>query len=289
MFKISNQIEVSIIKYTLNKREGLMKKNAAYSMLVLSAIVALGISLLSCGSAKINAEHSPRLENATIGSYSRDTESSQYVEVDLIFDRDITVVDDKCESLRITIADERVQEDEYTLTQGNESNIARLTINVEAITKGVLRVEKEKEEAVISEIRSSDGEYAADDFSLEGMIPSGVTLSTVESEAGRVVKSVDSRWNIRSIAWVGLVENGKLVPVSETRSLEMLDGYAAVHGHEFLMEDEEDIAESITDVLRSNYGNEYSFSCDGNRVTAEKANSDAELDIDIYGYMKINE
>ena len=68
MFKISNQIEVSIIKYTLDKREGLMKKSTAYSMLILSAIVALGISLSSCSSAKVDAEHSPRLENATIGS-----------------------------------------------------------------------------------------------------------------------------------------------------------------------------------------------------------------------------
>lgn len=266
-----------------------MKKNIAYGALVFCVVAALGMSLASCNSVKADEEYSPRLENATIGSYSRDTESSQYVEVDLMFDRDITVVDDKCESLRITIADERVQEDEYMLMQGDKSNIARLTINVEAITKGVLRVEKEKEETVISEIRSSDGEYATNDFSLEGMIPSGVTLSTVESEAGRVVKSVNSRWNIRSIAWVGLIEDGELIPVSETRSLEMLDGYATVHGHEFLMEDEEDIAESITNVLRNNYGDEYSFACDGNCVTVEKANSDAELDIDIYKYMKISE
>lgn len=266
-----------------------MKKGIARSIWLCGVAALLTALLLSCGSPKVDAEHSPRLEAASIESYSQDTEDSQYVEVDLIFDRDITVTDDKCEDLRITIAGERVREDEWELKQGDKSNSAQLIINVEAVTEGVLKAEPEKAEDGVSEIRSRNGEYAAGDFTVEGIIPSGVTLSTVASEVGKVVKSVDSRWNIRSIAWVGLMEDGRLVPVSETRQLEVLDGYGAVHGHEFLMEDEEDIAESITDMLKRNYGEEYSFTCDGNCVTAEKKNPDAELDIEIYEYVKVVE
>lgn len=68
----------------------------------------------------------------------------------------------------------------------------------------------------------------------------------------------------------------------------MLDGYAAVHGHEFLVENEDDIAENITETLSNNYDSKYSFSCEKNRVTAEKKGSDAKLDIEIYTYKKIN-
>lgn len=263
----------------------MMKKYKAVTIFLLCA--ALVAALCSCG-AKVDKANSPRLESVRVDSYSDDTEDSQYVAVDLIFDREIAVMEDKCESLRITIADMRVQEDEYTLEKGDDDNTARLLISVNAITKGVLNIQKEKEDDVISEIRSSDEKYAAADFTVEGIIPSGVTLSTAESEPGRVVKSVDTYWNIRSIAWVGLTENGKLIPVSETRYLEMLDGYAAVHGHEFLMEDEEDVAASITEVLQNNYGSEYSFSCEGNSITAEKPGHDPELDIIIYTYMKVN-
>lgn len=246
------------------------------------------LAMTACGTAKVDEEHSPVLTDLQLQSGSRNTEDSQYVTVDLVFDRAISVVDDKCSSLRITIAEERVQDDEYSLSQGEGDCTAQLTISVKAVTKGVLKIEKEKDDAVISEIRSADGAYAAQDFTVKAMIPSGVELSTVESGVGRVVKNVDSFWNIRSIAWVGLMENGHLIRVSETRPLEMLDGYAAVHGHEFLRENQRDIAKRITEVLQNNYGDEYQFSCDGTQVTAEKRNSDAELDLEIYSYRKIN-
>lgn len=256
---------------------------------ILIVLCAVCLTFASCGTAKTDADYSPHLEDINVDSYSEGTEESQYVTADLIFDRRIAVTDEKCDSLRITIADQRIHEDEYTLEQGEKGNTARLKISVNAITKGVLKIQKEKEDEAISEIRSKDKEYAAWDFSAEAIIPSGVMLSTAASENGKVVKSVDSFWNIRSIAWVGLTEDGQLIPVSETRPLEMLDGYAAVHGHEFLMENEDDIAESITETLRNNYGSEYSFSCDKNFVTVEKKDSDTKLDIEIYTYKKIDD
>ena len=68
----------------------------------------------------------------------------------------------------------------------------------------------------------------------------------------------------------------------------MLDGYAAVHGHEFLVENDRDIAAGIVETLQSNYGDEYSISCSKNIITVEKRGSDEELDIDVYSYKKIN-
>ena len=257
-------------------------------LIILSILCTACLTFTSCGTAKTDAEYSPRLENINVDSYSEGTEESQYVTVDLIFDRQIAVTDDKCDSLRITIADRRIGDDEYTLEKGDENNTARFKISVRAITEGILRIQPVKEDKSVSEIRSDDKKYAVWNFSAEAMIPSGVTLSTAESGNGKVVKSVDSFWSIRSIAWIGLTENGELIPVSETRPLEMLDGYAAVHGHEFLVENEDDIAENITETLSNNYDSKYSFSCEKNRVTDEKKGSDAKLDIEIYTYKKIN-
>ena len=85
-----------------------------------------------------------------------------------------------------------------------------------------------------------------------------------------------------------LKEIDVIIDFSNPANLEMLDGYAAVHGHEFLVENEDDIAENITETLSNNYDSKYSFSCEKNRVTAEKKGSDAKLDIEIYTYKKIN-
>ena len=256
-------------------------------MMEVTAVISAAM-LASCGSVKTDDEYSPQLEDVTVGSYSEGSEDSQYVTADLIFDREIAVTDEKCSDLRITISDERVKDDGCEITAGDDENTARIKIPVDAVTKGILKIGPAEKEKGISCIRSANEKYAVQDFTLEALIPSGVSLSTVSSEPGKVVKSVDSVWNIRSIAWVGITENGEEVPVSETRALEMLDGYAAVHGHEFLAENDRDIAAGIVEALQNNYGAEYSVSCSKNIITVEKQGSDAELDIDIYSYRKIN-
>ncbi|MBO5460992.1 MAG: hypothetical protein J5983_04260 [Ruminococcus sp.] len=253
--------------------------------LIVVLVIVIGVLVRQ---VKVDEEHSPQLTDVEVTSYNEGSEESQFVQVDLIFDREIKLASETCKNLRITISGNRVQEGEYSLQAGENEQTAQLVISVDAITEGILKIEKLKAKGIISEIRSTDSKYAAQDFSVEAIIPSGVILSTVESEEGKVVKNVDSVWNIRSIAWIGLLENGELIPVSETRTLEMLDGRAAVHGHEFLMENEKDIAKAIVETLENNYGTEYQFSCDGTQVTVEKLGSDVQLDLEIYQYKIIN-
>lgn len=256
---------------------------AGVSVWILACLLCAG-----CG-PKTNSELSPSLVSASVSSYSEDTEDSQYVQVDLRFDKEISVASQSAESMRITIAGERVREDECTLSAGEDSQTAVLKISVDAITKGVLEIQRSEKADTISDIRDADGKYAVLDFTVQAIIPSGVTLSDVSSGDGRVVKNVDSAWNIRSIAWVGLTKDGELQPVSEKNANEVLDGYAAVHGHEFLMEDEERIAEKIAETLTRVYPDGYSFSADGTQVTARCTDgSGGALDIVIYQYLYVN-
>ncbi|MCU6761531.1 Uncharacterised protein [uncultured Roseburia sp.] len=265
-----------------------MKKNSWYRTVVAAVVfvlVCLGIS--GCGSAKTDSEKSPVLKSVAVSSYNDGSESKQFVNVDMTFDKEIALESDTAESLRITIAGQRMKT--CSLKQGEDKMSVSLVIPVEAITKGVLEIERSEKAKTISDIRDYTGSYAVQDFEVKGVIPSGVTLSEVSSEDGKVTKNVDSGWNIRSIAWVGLMKDGELQPVSENRSDEILDGRIAVHGHEFLIEDEKDIAQKIAETLSRVYPEGYRFSADGTKVTAECTDGSAgTLDIEIYEYMTLN-
>jgi hypothetical protein len=241
----------------------------------------MGLLLLLslCGCAAKVGDGSPNLESVGISSYNNGTEDSQFVQVDLEFDREISL--GTTDSLRITVSGNRVQE--YSLEMTENAQTARLTFPVEAVTEGVLYIGKNGD--TITDLCSADGTYAAADFEVQAIIPSGVTLSTVSSTGGQVTKSVDTAWSIRSIAWVGLYEDGELVP---TTGEEQLDGFAAVHGHEFLIEDQADIAEKILETLTQSYGEDYIFSQNGTEITIQKPDSDAVLDLCIYQYTEIN-
>lgn len=205
-----------------------------YALRILPLLAAL-LLLSGCGKKRVSETKSLQLMDGDIQSYNEGSEDKQFVRVNLTFDKEISVTDEK-ESLRVTIAGERVKDGEYTLEMGENEKTASLLIPVQAVTSGQLKIQRSEKAKSLSAILDAQGKYAAKDFVLEGIIPSGVSLSTAEFGNGKVVKQVDAAWNIRSIAWVALLQDKTLVPVSETRKGEMLDGYAAVHGHEFLME-----------------------------------------------------
>lgn len=263
-------------------------KQKKRGLFFLAAVALMIMCCTCCGKTAVDEEQSPELTAAEIVSYNEGTEKNQYVKVCMTFDKAVAVCPDKKDTLRITIAGNRVNTDNYSLAQGSQDNTAELIISVEAVTDGILKICKSEKADTITGIQDASETYATKEFELEGTIPSGVSLSVVQSGDGFVTEQVDSGWNIRSIAWVGLSENGKLIPASETRAGEMLNGYAAVHGHEFLMEDEEDIAEKIVETLSRNYEEGYIFSCEENQITVKSTEGKGTPDIEIYEYLKIN-
>lgn len=266
-----------------------MKKRSLISLVSLLLVCMCCIYLTGCGSAKTDETYSPNITGMELSSYNEGSESEQFVEATLTFDKGVSVSEKRYDSLRITIGGERVDEDEYTLEQGDESNQVSIVVSVDYVTSGVMFIEKSEKADTISDIRDATGEYAVNEFTAEGIIPSGVTLSDVSSDGSSVTKQVDSVWNIRSIAWVCLTKDGQPVPINEPDANEELDGRVAVHGHEFLIEDEGVIAEKIAEELQSVYSSDYKFSADANRIKMQASGSeDAEYDIEIYSYIKIN-
>lgn len=246
-----------------------------------------------CGGAAPDAEQSPRLADFTVTSYNEGSEDSQYVAVHLQFDRPVTVRDSSPGSFRITIAGNRVKSADCRLAQSiDDARNITLTLKTTAITNGKLMIAPAEEGAGYREITSPDGRYLVQPFTRECLIPSGVTLETVSSIPGdgvkpaSVVKQVAGTWNIRSITWVRLLENGEVVPSGLPDSPEILDGAVAVHGDEFLTSDEELIAMDIASTLTDYFGEDYTFRSQGSQVIVEKKEPapDTTIDLQVYLY-----
>ncbi len=271
------------------RRKGLGKMRGKKCQIVMLVFIVMfsGLVFAGCGKLKTDDLKSPNIKNVSVSSYNENAESKQYVQVNLTFDQEIKVSGKQSESLRITIAGERMKD--YELTLGEDAKTAVLTIPVTAITKGVLEIEKSEKADNIYDICDVSGKYAVQDFTIKGIIPSGITLSTISSDKGSVVKNVDSSWNIRSIGWVGLFKDGELQPIAETNQSEILDGYIAVHGHEFLIENEKDVAGKIAETLQRVYPEGYKFQSEGTTVTAQCTDgSGGNLEIKMYQYLTLN-
>lgn len=246
-----------------------------------------------CGGAVPDAEQSPKLADFTVTSYNGGGEDSQYVAVHLQFDHPVAVQDSSPDSFRITIAGNRVKSADCRLEQSvDDARSITLTLQTTAITNGKLMIIPTEESAGYPEITSQDGRYLVQPFMMKCLIPSGVTLETVSSIPGdgvkpaSVVKRVVGTWNIRSITWVRLLENGEVVPGGLLDSPEILDGAVAVHGHEFLTSNEDIIAMDIAGTLTDYFGGDYTFRSQGSQVIVEKKEltPDTTIDLQVYLY-----
>jgi outer membrane lipopolysaccharide assembly protein LptE/RlpB len=253
--------------------------------------IAFGMGMIctsvGCGRGfTVDEELSPEVKDVHILSKSEEN-GTQSVLVELIFDQAVEVQEAKKDTLRITIAGNRIKDEEYTLTQTAEDTV-QLAIEVEAVTNGILTMQAAEDSKPITAFVDTEKAYATKPFEVEGIIPSGVTLATVDTQDGYIEKAVETSWEIRSIAWMGLFENGELVPAYETSSAESLDGYVALHGHEYDTETSTVIAQRLVELLESNYSEEYQFACNGERLYIQKEGSDAQLDLQIYQYVRLN-
>ena len=202
-----------------------MKKIKTIRAAMMGCFLLLSCVLLAgCGKGKTDSEKSPTLTGASVSSYNEGTESKQYVKVLLNFDKDISIADKSKDSLRITISKDRVKSEDYTIKQGENSKQAEVLISVKKVTKGTLEIRKSEKADTIEDITDASGSYAANNFDLEALVPSGVTMSDVASDDTSVTKQVDTAWNIRSIVWVCLTKDGEQVPIDESDDAEKLDG-----------------------------------------------------------------
>ncbi len=267
------------------------------SVVILFAVI-LSVSVLTTGCGKkavVDDDNSPILKDAVIESWNDGSVDTQYVDVTLSYDREVCWQEKHTNSLRVTISDGKISDKKMQFLKGESEKELLLRIQVDSVTNGTLNISRADSETVISAITSADGKYATQNFEINALIPSGVELTDVsekeESGTGnpQVMKQVTHAWNIRSIAWIRLLENGDPVKVGENKNIEILDQAVAVHGHEFLQEDEYSAAETIAETLSKYYSDDYKFTSMDDIISVEKCNGDknVELDLKVYNYVNV--
>jgi hypothetical protein len=251
------------------------------------------LSLSGCAQkVSIDKESSPVLDYVEIYAKNAGTEDSQQVVLNLFFDRAVKVNDKKKDSIRITIGKERIADEKYQVSSSAEPEKVSITIPVTAVTTGQMEVGISEKAEAMGLITDDSGAFAVQEFSISGVVPSGVVLQDVTGEDGQRVlnqKQVVSPFSIRSIAWLQLLDDGRAVEISGVPESEMLEDAVAVHGHEFLRDTRSNVAENITEIVNTYYGDKYEASCQDDIITIKcKAKPDAILDLKLYTYLKLN-
>lgn len=261
-----------------------MQRKKLYGLLYI--ILMLALCLCSCGKdATVSEESSPRLVNAVITAFHEGEENQQYVNVILTFDKEVSLNEKRKDDLHITISDERVDAEQYDMELTGVKEL-QISIPVTAVTKAELKIEKSDQAKNINAILSSDGQYGAWDFTLEGIIDSGVSLTKVDSGEGWALMNVESVFQIRSMLWLGILDDGELIAAHPSLASEERQGYVAIHGHEFLTEDAYAIAADMAEVLQDAYGDKYAFAPEKSQIKVTSADGRGDLEIvickDIY-------
>ena len=255
----------------------------------LALIMAVGcilFSLTGCSGAKIDETNSPALSDVSVTTYNNGSEDSQYVEVTLQFDKNIRIAENPAENMRITIAEERMEPEEFSV----EDSTLSFRLPVTAITRGNLQITEEKEGKGYPGITDEEGQFNIRTFTVDMLIPSGVTLENVDSYTGKGFrKKVCGKWNIRNITWLILTEDGTPVSSQMNTYLDNMDDAVALHGHDFLIYDATMIAGEMAETLTRHFGSQYIFRAEGDEIIGERLDGslDTKLDLEIYEYKNI--
>lgn len=251
------------------------------------------LSLSGCGSkASIDEENSPVLDYVEIYSKNSGTEDSQQVVLNLFFDRAVKVNEKQKDSIRLIIGKERIENGKYQVKSTGEPEKISVTVPVTAVTTGELEFGISEKADIMGLITDETGKYAVQEFTISAVVPSGVVLQDVTGENGQIVpnqKQVVSPFSIRSIAWLQLLDDGKVVEISKAPASETLENAVAVHGHEFLKDSRSNVAENITQVINTYYGDSYEAACEDDIITLQhKGDSGGSLNLRFYTYLKVN-
>ena len=265
------------------------KRQKKNMMAAIFACVTVALLIAGGCAPQTDTNSSPQMSDVIVTAENGGTLESQCVTAELVFDRPVSTGQDPLENMHITIAGEAVEVSD--VSQSSE-NVITVSIPVTAVTTGNLVIEEKKAGNGYPGLTDETGSYAVIPFSVETLIPTGVSLEDDPDYTGNgVCKIVEGQWNIRCITWVQLIEDGTPLESAMTQTSELYrDNSVAIHGHDFLLCDETMIAEIMADTLNRHFGYRYVFYSEGNRIIGEKLEeTDTGVpDLMIYNYCEID-
>ena len=246
------------------------------------------ICLSACGGALPVTDDSPEIVSVDISSGSNGSENSQYVKVSVWFDKAVKADRRIVNELRLTvngktpdkkvavIAAEAMPDDETGLIitlKAAETARSPDKGTYFALYEGNLEISAPT--GGLRYLTSADGKKSVRWETVSGVIPSGMTLTEIDSGDGRLTVHVDTVPVVRVVTWVQFCANGS--PVMEpgfTKESYVYanDGSIPVHVHYFLRATPESCAEAVIQQLEYFFGEtgDYIFSQDGDLIIVER-------------------
>lgn len=249
-------------------------------------VIAMAACMPTKPNAVYDAEKSPALLSADVATYNEGSEGTQYVRITLAFDQAVAVSVDYLPEL--FLAGAKVDKNRIEVTgsaAGIKAGKVQILVRTDVARTGEIlcRLAPEGDESVRG-LTDESGAYAAGNRTIFALAPSGIALEP----AGQGAVEVAHRFNIRVIAWIYLHDGGETVTGSLLAGADALDGAIALHGHDFLTDDEYDVAVALAETLTSHFGDRYAFEAAEKVVHARSLlNPDANLTMTLYAYVLI--
>lgn len=237
------------------------------------AFFALSILLSGCAPSAVVDEASPRATGASVAAGSDLTESSQYVEVRLTFDRALEAAGEVRDDLDVRVNGE--QPDARTIAveaavEGSDVVVRLVPTSAAdgasssvyfALYDGLVSVAARADGGGLPHVRvEGGGSNAVLDEGASFTVPSGVRVGAVEAEAAdaatgalaSVSFDVEEFAQLRCVTWFSF--GAGLPPVM-------------MHNHEFLRDTPQTCAKRLADTVNANYGDDLEAEAHGARVT----------------------
>lgn len=243
----------------------------------LLALVLL-VALVGCSSSASRAGDSPiaDLSAATVQTGSDFTEGSQFVEVRIPFDRDITADDGAASDLTVTLdgnaPDSKTTE--VSVTSSGKNLVVRLTptANAEGVQSGSyfacyqaqLAISSRDGNGTLGHVTGPDGSAAVLEGELDLKIPSGMRVKTTGSTKGTTTVEVTRTAQLRCCTWFRVG--------SET---------FYQHHHLFEQETKASEAASLAESVNENLAGKYRAKAKGARVTIRGLGANAKRKFDV--------
>ncbi len=296
---------------------GGLQAKPRYLLFLLAALCCL----LGAGCQKqaVIGADSPTPLRYAVAVSDQGTESSQKVEISVLFDRPILVSDQAAGDFKLLLNGRPL--DGKTMAYrvlGSRKDPRTLLIDIVALPtaavpgegqffalySGDLSIESVNPRGIAG-VTDNAGKASAKWQKINCVIPSGLVLKTVWQQKGDLKKHLKAKTiveiqdipKIRVISWIQFLKNGS--PVRATGSETDADGYAnegsfpsnegffPLHDHQFLMMTGEDYAGALASQLQNFFGGtgQYTFSHTGAQVTIEanEINDGELLQLKLYG------
>jgi hypothetical protein len=248
---------------------------AALGIAVL-AMASGALLLAGCGGASLSVA-SPQALSHTISSTNDGTEQSERVELQVKFDRAVSVGVDALDDLVVTVDGAKLSK-KMAVCSVAQTDVETLVLTIAAapgvtgstgdnyfaLKNGELSVAAADRSGALRRVTSADGGTAAKWTAIKCRIPSGLEISVMSSAAGTAAAGraataafqVAKTPAVRVVSWLQMESGGKQV---------------FVHNHEFLKYDVQSYAQHLAESLNALFSGEFTFTANGDAVTVTAA------------------